>query len=228
MTVPFLVRPAPNFETTETLNDKRHHSARLTRIGDECNRSSKRRRPSPTIAMSKDHLSNSSHSSSSVLYTSSSEEIASQYTNSVPLTLADACRTNPNRYVYAHLPPSTSELVGSVDNYGIPSKIYRDPYYSKQSDVPEKPREYAGLVFHLKGGDVLEEWHSASRTLVDNSALKRTTKLHSIGISGWEYASSAPSPGRVRGWLEDEKYQKYNSNPRPKQTSQVHLIIFRS
>ncbi|KAI0963568.1 hypothetical protein AcW1_000610 [Taiwanofungus camphoratus] len=219
--VPFLVRPAPNFETTETLNDKRHHSARLTRIGDECNRSSKRRRPSPTIAMSKDHLSNSSHSSSSVLYTSSSEEIASQYTNSVPLTLADGCRTNPNRYVYAHLPPSTSELVGSVDNYGIPSKIYRDPYYSKQSDVPEKPREYAGLVFHLKGGDVLEEWHSASRTLVDNSALKRTTKLHSIGISGWEYASSAPSPGRVRGWLEDEKYQKYNSNPRPKQTSQI-------
>ena len=64
-------------------------------------------------------------------------------------------------YQYVRPPPTSSELLSSMERYDVPSKIYRDPFYSNVSDVPEKPREYAGLVFHLKGNDNitdLEDW----------------------------------------------------------------------
>ncbi|TFY79148.1 hypothetical protein EWM64_g4861 [Hericium alpestre] len=134
--------------------------------------------------------------------------LSSQWHRKAP-TIAK--QTSGNVYRYAPAPPAASLLASTVDDHGIPSKIYRDPFYSKACDVPERPREYAGLMYRLKGGDsfeYLDEW-------VDTSAKEGSpgemAKDHSppttfvrIGVGGWEYAGSPPTVRQTRAWLRSE------------------------
>ncbi|KAH9835559.1 uncharacterized protein C8Q71DRAFT_709525 [Rhodofomes roseus] len=125
-------------------------------------------------------------------------------------------------YRYALPPPSATELLSSVDEHGIPSKVYTSPYYFRASDAPEKPREYAGLVFHLKGGaglDTLEGFVSGTP-----SAWHATTgraKLDPADVTGWEYASAPPSAREVRRWLVSPQGRQHLNQARPKQPSQI-------
>ena len=99
-------------------------------------------------------------------------------------------------------PPSTLELLGTVEQFGLPRQIYRDPFCSKKVDVPGGPREYAGPVYHLKGGgglDTLEEWQANENHISSSS---EATRL-SAPCSEWEYASTPPSIREVQKWLED-------------------------
>lgn len=115
-----------------------------------------------------------------------------------------------NAFVYNIAPPLASELISSLESRGLPSKLYQDPYYSKAEDVPERPWEFAGLVYRLKKGDglsVLEEWEPTSI----QESLTTTTpaedrnvfedRFDRNGVDGWEYASSPPSVREVRKWL---------------------------
>ncbi|TFK41148.1 hypothetical protein BDQ12DRAFT_697053 [Crucibulum laeve] len=111
--------------------------------------------------------------------------------------------TNLNRYVYTVAPPSVSELQESLESLDIPIKIYRSAYYSKNSDAPGKPQEYAGLRYHLKGREGisgLEEWDTGSET----KAVVASDQFDPDGIGGWEYASTPPSAKEVRKWLHHE------------------------
>ena len=111
----------------------------------------------------------------------------------------DACKaTNTNRYTYSISPPPIWDLKESFESLGLPSKTYQAPYYSKDSDIPEVTKEYAGLMYRLKGGQgiaTLSEW-------VINGGLNRSStnnlKFDPAGIGGWEYASHPPSVLEVR------------------------------
>jgi DNA polymerase zeta len=117
--------------------------------------------------------------------------------------------TNPNTYVYAMSPPSISEIVGSLDAFSIPNKIYRDAYYSNESDAPDKPREYAGLLYNLNGGEglgTLDEWAGGHLSVTTSNANARTkgkaiTRCGHTASGGWEYASVPPSRREVKKWL---------------------------
>ncbi|KDQ63750.1 hypothetical protein JAAARDRAFT_53942 [Jaapia argillacea MUCL 33604] len=120
-----------------------------------------------------------------------------------------------NSFAYAVPPPSKSELVSTVDDFGVPSKVYRDPYYSRESDAPDKPREYAGLVYHLKGGSgmaVLEEWETNA------PAFPECGGTATGAVCGWEYAGSPPSVREVERWLklEAENCPRRGVNMRPR------------
>ncbi|GAW03633.1 DNA polymerase zeta catalytic subunit [Lentinula edodes] len=54
-------------------------------------------------------------------------------------------------YMYSNPPPTTSQLLSTIEDFGLKSRIYRAPYYSNEKDAPLRPREYAGLVYNLKG-----------------------------------------------------------------------------
>ena len=128
-------------------------------------------------------------------------------------------------YRYALPPPTASALLASVDEHGIPSKVYTSPYYSKASDAPERPREYAGLVFHLKGGtglDTLEEWAGSTPDSIGHVG-KGKRRLDPTGVTGWEYASTPPSAREVRRWLSSPQGRKPIAPDRPKRPSQVCL-----
>jgi hypothetical protein len=122
-----------------------------------------------------------------------------------PSRAFDTCKAiNTNRYVYSLPPPTVSELRDRLQALGLPSKIYQAPYYSKDTDIPESSKEYAGLTYRLKGGRGiawLEEWStSLSETLVHKS--NKNVELNPVGIGGWEYASLPPSAKEVRQSLE--------------------------
>ena len=115
-----------------------------------------------------------------------------------------------NAFVYAIPPPPASELLSGLESYGLPSKIYQDPHYSKAEDVPERPWEFAGLVYHLKKGDglsVFEEWEPSSVVeQLEKNALSEDRNVFEdwfdrTGVGGWEYASAPPSVREVRKWL---------------------------
>ncbi len=115
-----------------------------------------------------------------------------------------------NAFVYAIAPPPASELLSSLESHGLPSKVYQDPHYSKAEDVPERPWEFAGLVYHLKKGDglsVFEEWEpsSAVEPLQKNGLSEDRNmfedRFDRTGVGGWEYASAPPSVREVRKWL---------------------------
>ena len=183
-------------------------------LDDADERPVKRRRVSPAV---EDVPSSASSNPSSALVSDPSSHQKSLTPLSLPVL-----HHGRNTYLYRIQPPTAAELLGSTDQYGIPSKVYRDPYYSKEIDAPEKPREFAGLVFHLKGGDGianLEEWKTEEiMTSVRGAppcAPDRT------GVGGWEYASTPPSVREVRKWLKEER-GRLNARPaRKKDTSQV-------
>ncbi len=69
---------------------------------------------------------------------------------------AQAKKEIKNAFIYAIAPPPASELLSSLESRGLPSKIYQDPHYSRAEDVPERPWEFAGLVYRLRKGDTCE------------------------------------------------------------------------
>jgi DNA polymerase zeta len=115
-----------------------------------------------------------------------------------------------NAFVYAIMPPPASELLSSLESRGLPNKIYQDPHYSRAKDVPDRPWEFAGLVYRLeKGGGLsaLEEWETSSTTapLAKNVCTGDRNvfqdRFDKTGVGGWEYASTPPSVREVRRWL---------------------------
>ncbi|KIM48192.1 hypothetical protein M413DRAFT_439909 [Hebeloma cylindrosporum] len=118
--------------------------------------------------------------------------------------------TNLNRYVYSVPPPSLRDLEQSLEMLGVASKIYQAPYYSNDSDIPEIPKEFAGLVYRIKGGQgiaTLDEWPTEKENDGVNS-LDVLQHLDASGIGGWEYASHPPSVKEVRLSLNCEAKNK--------------------
>jgi len=139
----------------------------------------------------------------------------------------ESCKVpNSNQYTYTMVPPTASYLRESFEALGLPSKIYQPPYYSKDVDVPDSFKEYAGLVYRLKGGTgiaQLDEWSNSS--FEHHSRLSKTsppTYLESAGIGGWEYASEPPSVKDVRRSLQlDRNNASRKQFLKGKLTSQV-------
>jgi DNA polymerase zeta len=120
----------------------------------------------------------------------------------------DTCKaTNLNRYVYSVLPPSLLDLQECLQRFSLASKIYQAPYYSNDSDISEIPKEFAGLIYRLKGGQgiaTLEEWSTNGGV----NSLDVSHHLHADGIGGWEYAGLPPSVKEVRLGLNCETIQR--------------------
>lgn len=137
---------------------------------------------------------------------------------------------NLNRFVYAHPPPTIFDLLGSLDDSSISSKLYRTPYYSRGIDVPGRPREYGGLMYHLKGGEGitnLEEWNDGPSINTSAHPADVNPLLYSLGVGGWEYASGPPSVREVRRWLTsgEGKVQKTKQFSSRSQVIRHRLLI---
>ncbi|KAI0308195.1 hypothetical protein B0F90DRAFT_1807452 [Multifurca ochricompacta] len=127
-----------------------------------------------------------------------------------------------NAFIYAIGPPPASDLLSNLESRGQPNKLYQDPHYSREEDVPERPWEFAGLVYHLKKGDglsILEEWQSSSCTETvtkKGSTEERNVfedRLDRTGVGGWEYASAPPSVSQVRRWLKFTEHTQLFEKP---------------
>lgn len=140
-------------------------------------------------------------------------------------SLALAKRRSTNAYTYAHLPPSSADLLASVAAHGIPEKFYREPHYSKAEDASERSWEFAGLTYHLKGGDglnILDEWVGFAQVSQEDDDPFRSF-LDDDGVSGWEYTLSPPASREIERWLAKNRSPTAPSNP-PSARSQVCAV----
>ncbi|KAJ4486146.1 hypothetical protein J3R30DRAFT_3444599 [Lentinula aciculospora] len=107
-------------------------------------------------------------------------------------------------YLYSNPPPSTSQLLSTVEDFGLKSMIYRAPFYSDERDAPPRPREYAGLVYNLKGGEGithLDNWVSEHDSQDTTNNPSSSVIQVDPNVGGWEYAGVPPSATEVRKWL---------------------------
>lgn len=136
-----------------------------------------------------------------------------------------------NAFIYAIAPPPASELLSRLESCGLPNKIYQDPHYSRAEDVPERPWEFAGLVYRLKKGDglgVLEEWERslttaellAERTSAEDRNVFQD-RFDRTGVGGWEYASAPPSVREVRRWITSASTTQARVGEKPQARSQA-------
>jgi DNA polymerase zeta len=139
-------------------------------------------------------------------------------------------------FEYALKAPSSAELQASVDPLAPRENLYKDPYYSNPSDIPEQGREFGGLYFELNGGngvDSLPEWgvseedqapfqssQLSAKQREDTSAIA-TSALYSSGISSWEYAEAPPGRKEILRWIKKVKHEDLLERKRLAKQSQV-------
>jgi len=115
---------------------------------------------------------------------------------------------NHKQYEYARKPPSVQGLVAATDDHGIPNKVYQEVYYSKEIDAPDQAKEYAGILFRIRGGtglSALDDWDGEDKTPIPGLRRKKGPLglPRIIGIDGWEYNRCPPSRRGIRCWLTE-------------------------
>jgi hypothetical protein len=142
--------------------------------------------------------------------------------------------TRNKAFTYALKPPSTSELLSSMFDLGLETRVHRDPYYSKAEDAPERAREYGGLKFRLQGGTgvgSLEEWTSALHGASNDTSPSRRmlpmrrAKLDGSGILGWEYSSVPPSRRQAEEWLRKRSEENDAQLKRERQIKMQSQVV---
>lgn len=133
-----------------------------------------------------------------------------------------------NCYLYREFPPSGTDMIAKIGALKLQAKIYQPPFYSNEADISERSREFAGLVYHLKGGKgtaFLEEFMPVSESAQSSYNYPRF-EVH----SGWEFASFPPSRKVTRQWLKYEMVfrKKFSNRKTPRSQVRFHLLTSRS
>ncbi|KAK9377526.1 uncharacterized protein V1513DRAFT_456365 [Lipomyces chichibuensis] len=100
-------------------------------------------------------------------------------------------------FLISDSPMVSSNILGSLEDFGQPRVLYRDAYYSLDKDVPLRPREYAGKEFKLLGGSALY--------LPEFAAGLENSEKNAHGDGGsrfrvWQYGIVPPSAAEVKKW----------------------------
>jgi DNA polymerase zeta len=143
------------------------------------------------------------------------------------LTHYTSTPANHTLFEYAQQSPSVQELTSTVDDHGVPNKVYQEVYYSKETDAPDYAKEYAGILFRIRGGtglSALEEWYREDKTPIPGLLIRKNDPLRLpriIGIEGWEYSKCPPSRREVRSWLVENPVPREMEKRKIMLTSQV-------
>ena len=150
------------------------------------------------------------------------------------LTHYTSTPVNHKRYEYAPKPPSVQELVATTDGHGIPNKVYQEVYYSKEADAPDHAKEYAGILFRIRGGtglSTLEEWDGEDETPTPGLLKRQKGPLRLpriVGVRGWEYNRCPPSRREIQSWLIENPIPTEKTKRKATWASQVNYQFLNS
>ena len=119
-------------------------------------------------------------------------------------------------------PPSSSEVVSTMQEFGLPSAIYQDAYYSEETDIPERPREWAGREFKIESLTVpfLPEFDptgASDATFGQKQAVvpdrvkeekDYERRRRACTLKSWQIAEPPPTFSEVDEWLREEQEAK--------------------
>ncbi|KAJ5970642.1 C4-type zinc-finger of DNA polymerase delta [Penicillium vulpinum] len=124
---------------------------------------------------------------------------------------------NTSLRCFKFVSPTPKEVISTINEYGRPSVVYQKAFYSDETDVPERPREYGGREFRLESNTIhyLPDFDSTAEspamfgeqipTAHDrNQQEKVDQKLREeCTASIWEFAPVPPSRSEVIQWFEE-------------------------
>lgn len=149
--------------------------------------------------------------------------LADEDSKASKITTAIGDVTSQPCYFFAIMPPSVKECLAMKDQ-NRPDVVYQDAFYSKEKDVPERNREYAGREFHLESNTVpflpafdIDGSSPASygvkeeTNLLGRSALEQEQSRHrrECSLKSLDFAIAPPSVEEVSTWLMKE-LQRYD------------------
>ena len=128
-------------------------------------------------------------------------------------------------FLFNRAPPSVTEVRSTMKEHGLPDAIYQDAYYSRDKDIPARPREYAGREFRLGGGSVpyLPEFDGTGQSPATfgikpghpNMAKLEAgfvTQRNACTLRSWEIADPPPGFDEVsRWWAKKQTGKKSHS-----------------
>lgn len=115
--------------------------------------------------------------------------------------------------------PVPREVSSIIDAFGHPSVIYKDAHYSRDEDVPDRPRDYAGREFRLGGTSIrylpgfdrsgrspaiLGEQNIGTKDKCDWNETDHQLRIASTARV-WEFAAEPPSRSEVITWFENQQ-----------------------
>jgi DNA polymerase zeta len=120
--------------------------------------------------------------------------------------------------VYSRPPPSASSLLETLSGaYGLPAKIYQDPYYSNPAGQNTRLVEVAGVQGYIPGPGISwlpdwapnEEGNQSGDLGVHRSPQRPRPRVMKSGghraasklIPGWTFADEPPGRAEIRKWL---------------------------
>jgi DNA polymerase zeta len=125
-------------------------------------------------------------------------------------------------FLLATPPPTAEEVLSTIAEYGLPSAIFQDAYYSDETDVPERPREYAGREFKLESNTLpflpkFDPAATSSAIAGEKTAIVRDRgkeeriagrRSKQCNLRNWELVAPPPSATEVEQWLIKEQRAK--------------------
>ncbi|KAH9863297.1 hypothetical protein IAQ61_009574 [Plenodomus lingam] len=123
---------------------------------------------------------------------------------------------------FANLPPSFDIVDSTMMHAGVPPVIYQDAYYSDETDVPDRAREYAGREFKLQSstlpylppfdpiGISAASFGEHPPVVVDRTKENAIYRLrsHRCSLRNWAIAEPPPSFQEVEVWIREEAKQR--------------------
>lgn len=136
--------------------------------------------------------------------------IAAGPESSGPITPKAKFPLSKHCYAWAIAPPTTKELVDTMERWGQPRVVYKDAYYSNPADVTGKLDsdkkairwEYGGRTFVLTDDAIRNTppFHHGLVASADDAPATTSARCHFR--KKWEYALRPPSSRAMREWID--------------------------
>jgi DNA polymerase zeta len=124
---------------------------------------------------------------------------------------------NASHLIFGQAPPTSAEVARTVD----PAIVYQSAYYSSESDVPERPREYGGQEFRLESRTLpfLPAFDKGGTPVPVKTAPIEKTKQDLIdqrrsrecSLRRWEIMKPPPTFGEVQRWMHTEQIVEHDT-----------------
>ncbi|KAK4125095.1 hypothetical protein N657DRAFT_643908 [Parathielavia appendiculata] len=125
-------------------------------------------------------------------------------------------------FLFNITPPSVEEVCSTMQSNGLPDVIYQDAFYSKDDDVPPRPREYAGREYRLDGNTLpyLPDFDPTAQSpatfgvkpeLPPNFSemeLAYEKQQTQCNLRSWEIAELPPTFAEVSRWWDEKEARK--------------------
>lgn len=136
---------------------------------------------------------------------------------------------NTTLHVFRYVSPATDQVVSTLADFGRPPVVYQKAYYSDETDVPERSRQYGGREFRLEsdtihylpqfdpmatnpamfGEEVPTSFDREQQEKVDRQLRESCTARE------WEFAPVPPSRSEVIEWFENVEASRKAAQAKP-------------